>query len=98
MLQQFEAEMALADVTGGIGFELRGVPLPRFDRAAFTQCREKWCSGLIDGRMQIVHVRNRNTGAVSREQIAVGINVKMGGRLEYPTTGIAAELIDRMPP
>jgi len=33
---QFEAKMAFADVTRGIGFELRGMPLPCFNWAAVT--------------------------------------------------------------
>jgi hypothetical protein len=98
MLPQFEAEMAFSNIPGGIGLEFRGKPLPCLNHPAFTQYREKGCGGLIDCWVQIVHICNGNTGAMPGEQIAVGVNVKMGGRLERPTTGIAAELLDRIPP
>jgi len=87
--------MAFADVTGGIGLELWGVPLPRFSRAAFAQRREKWCRRFVNRQMQIVHVRNGNTETTSK-QIAVRVNVKVRSLPECLDAGIAAELFDRM--
>ena len=97
MLPQFEAKMAFANITGGIGFEPRGMPLPCFDGPAFAQRREKWCRRLIDRRIQVVHVRNGYAGTTSK-QIAVRVNVKMRSLPERLDADIAAEFFGWMPP